>query len=103
MSRSMVTRRKRETRGVGAFLDLLPPRPFQPLGVGEHRVEGTELPDQLGRRLLPDPGNAGDVVGRVSRQRKEIGHLPRGNAEDLLDLRLPHGVLLQPVPNLHPL
>jgi hypothetical protein len=39
-----------------------------------------ELPDPLGRRLLADAGDAGQVVARVAAQRGEVGVLGRGQA-----------------------
>ena len=38
-------------------------------------VEGAALADQLGGRLLADPGHARDVVGRVALERLEVDHL----------------------------
>ena len=39
------------------------------------RVEGAEGGDELGRRLLPHPGNARDVVGRVALEGLVVEHL----------------------------
>ena len=52
---------------------------------GDQRVEVAELADQLGRGLLPHPGNAGDVVRGIALQRLVVDHLVRPEAEPLVD------------------
>ena len=43
----------------------------------DQRGEAAELPDPFGRRLLPHPGNAGQVVRRVAAQGRVVGVLQR--------------------------
>ena len=52
--------------------------------VRQHPVEVAELLEQLGRGLLPDPGDAGDVVGGVALQTDQVGDEPRRHSEPLL-------------------
>ncbi len=51
------------------------------------RVERPELADELGRGLLPHPGHARDVVGRVALERLVVDHLAGDQVEPLVDLR----------------
>ncbi len=44
---------------------------------GVDRVEGAEVEEQLGRRLVTDARDARDVVGRVALERLEVDHLVR--------------------------
>ena len=58
-------------------LDLLDP--------GVERVEVAELGDELRRRLLPHPGDARDVVGRVPLEGLVVDHLVGPQPEPLPD------------------
>jgi hypothetical protein len=60
-----------------------------PLDLTERRVDGlerAELLEELGRRLRPDAGDAGNVVGRIAHEREQIPHLRGRDAEFLDDL-----------------
>ena len=52
---------------------------------GQHLLQRAELLQQLGRRLLADPGNAGDVVGGVAAQAHQVGDQLRRHAVALAD------------------
>ena len=54
------------------------------------RLERPELADELGRGLLPHPGHARDVVGRVALERLVVDHLAGDEVEPLGD---PGGVV----------
>ncbi len=56
------------------------------VGPGDQLVEGAELVDPLGGGLLADAGDAGQVVGRVAAQGREVGVLAGGDAVLLGDL-----------------
>ena len=56
--------------------------------VGEDPVEPAVRVDQLGRRLLPDAGHAGQVVARVAAQRRVLRVLRRRHAGALDDAGL---------------
>ena len=56
--------------------------------VGEDAVEAAVLVDQLGRRLLPDAGHAGQVVAGVAAQRGVLRVERRRDAGLLLDAGL---------------
>ena len=43
------------------------------LDAGQHLLQRAELLQQLGRGLLADPGDAGDVVGGVAAQAHQVG------------------------------
>ena len=66
------------------------PQQFLALGprhlvdVREHPVEVPELLQQQRGRLLPYPGDAGDVVGGVALEPDQVGDEPRRHAEPLL-------------------
>ena len=53
-------------------------------------VEGAEVPDPLGRGLLPHPRDRRQVVARVAAQRGEVRVLGRGEAVLLLNRRRVH-------------
>ncbi|MNX86568.1 hypothetical protein D3C86_1184550 [compost metagenome] len=57
---------------------------------GQQRVEVAVFVDQLGRRLRPDAGGAGDVVDAVADQGLNLDHLVGGDAE-----LLEHGLFVQ--------
>ena len=52
----------------------------------EDAVEIAEPLDELGRRLDPDARDPRHVVGRVARERLDVDHPLRRDAELLLDL-----------------
>ena len=56
--------------------------------MGIDRVEIAVLVDQLGRGLLPDPGHARQVVGRIAAQRGEQRVLLGADTGPCLDSRL---------------
>ena len=51
----------------------------------EHALERAVLGDQLPGGLVPDPGDARDVVGRVALEPDEVGHLLGRDAVARLD------------------
>ena len=55
--------------------------------MGIEVVEGAELADQPGGRLLPHYGHAGDVVGRVALEGLVVDHLAGHQAIAVGDLR----------------
>ena len=57
----------------------------QGIEMGVQGVKVAVLVDQLGRRLLPHPGNAGEVVRRVAPQRGQQRVLGREHASPLFD------------------
>ena len=73
---------------------LLPLRPGDLVDARQHRLEGAELLQQLGRGLVADPGDAGDVVGGVALEADQVGDQLRRHAVALdhplaiVDLRL---------------
>ncbi len=52
----------------------------------EHLLDRAELFDQLGGGLVPDAGDAGDVVRRVALKGLEVRHLVREDEIALLDI-----------------
>ena len=54
----------------------------------QQRLHGLVLAEQAARGLLPHPGHAGDVVGRVALQALQIRDLLRGDPESLPHCRL---------------
>ena len=54
-------------------------------GVLDHALERSVLRDQLAGGLVADPGDAGDVVGRVPLETDEVGHLVGSHAVAQLD------------------
>ena len=56
------------------------------VGVGEDLLEAAVLLDELGRALLADPRDAGQVVARVAHDAAIVGHEARRDAVALLDL-----------------
>ena len=66
--------------------------PFRSSVRREELLDGAELLDELGGRLLPHPGHAGDVVGRVPLEGHVLEVLRRRDAVPLLDGRLVHEV-----------
>ncbi len=70
------------------------PVALQPLAVGralhlvgalEHRLHGAELADEVARALVPDAGNARDVVDRVPDERQDVGDALGRHSPLLLD------------------
>jgi len=57
---------------------------------GDQRIEAGELGHQAGRGLLPHPGDAGQAVGRVAPQGREVDVAPRRHAALGPDRRLVH-------------
>jgi hypothetical protein len=57
------------------------------LDVGHHALGAPVLLHELGRGLLPHPGDPGDVVGRIALQGHVVQILLRRQAESLLDRR----------------
>ena len=51
---------------------LLPLRPGDLVDAPQHRLEGAELLQQLGRGLVADPGDARDVVGGVALEADQV-------------------------------
>ena len=75
----------RDERLLRVLPDVLRPRGRELVHVLEHAVERAVLRDQLTRRLVPDPRNAGDVVGRVALEPDEVGDLVRPDPVARLD------------------
>ena len=66
------------------------------------RLERPELADELGGGLLPHPGNARDVVGRVALERLVVDHLARDEVVPLADpRRVVEDRVLDPGPRGH--
>ena len=65
---------------LGVLAEVLCPRRREIVHVLEHALQRPVLRDQLARGLVPDAGDAGDVVGRVPLEPDEVGHLLRGDA-----------------------
>ena len=55
--------------------------------MGGQVVEIAVLIDQFGRRLLPHPGNAGQIVRRIAAESGQKGVVDRPHAGPLLDSR----------------
>ncbi len=60
------------------------------VGVGDDVVEPVVLVDPLGGEAPPDPGDAGQVVGGLPHQRRELGVARRRHAVLVLDRRRSH-------------
>jgi hypothetical protein len=58
-------------------------------GRREHALDVAMVLDQLGGRLRPDAGHAGDVVDRVAHQREHVAELVGADAELLLHIVRP--------------
>ena len=71
-------------------LDVLLQLPLQLVGPAEELLDGAELLDELGRRLVSHARDAGDVVGRVPFEGHVLEVLRRRDAVPLLDGRLVH-------------
>ena len=70
---------------VGVLGQVLAPSRRQLADVIEDALERAVLRHQLTRRLVPDPGNSGDVVRRVALQADEVRHLVRSDSVARLD------------------
>ena len=80
--------RRQELRGprlLGVLGDCLRPRGRELRSVLDDVLERAVLRDQLPRRLVPDAGDARDVVARVALQADEVRNLERTNAVPRLD------------------
>ena len=75
----------RHPRLVGELGDVLPPRRRELVRVLDHLLERAVLRDQLPGGLVPDPGDARDVVRRVALQADEVRHLVGPDAVAELD------------------
>ena len=86
-----------QPRGVGVLRQVLLALGAGDLvDAGQHRLEVAEALQQVRRRLVADPGDAGDVVGRVALEPDEVGHELRRDAVAVdhalavVDLRVGH-------------
>ncbi len=70
----------RRQRLLGVLAERLGAARRELVDVLEHGLEGPVLRDQLPGRLVPDPGDAGDVVGGVALEPDEVRHLLRRDA-----------------------
>ena len=75
----------RHTRLLGVLEDVLPARRRELVGVLDHGLERAVLRDELAGGLVADPGDAGDVVGRVALEPDEVRHLVGPDAVAGLD------------------
>ena len=83
-SRRIVARTSTHTL-VGVLHDGLRAGGRELAGVRDDVLERAVLRDQLAGGLVPDPGNAGDVVRRVALQADEVRHLVGADAVPELD------------------
>ena len=75
----------REPSLVGVLGDGARARGRELAGVLDHRLERAERAISSPGRLVADPGDARDVVGRVALETDEVGHLVRADAVAGLD------------------
>jgi hypothetical protein len=74
----------REPGSIGGSLQGVPgPRALHVVHVGQDAFEAPEALQQLGRRLLPDPAHARDIVRAVADESQVVGHLGRWHAQPL--------------------
>ena len=69
----------RAARLLGMLANVLCTRGRELVDVLEHPFERAVLRDELAGGLVPDPGDAGDVVGGVPLEADEVRHLLRGD------------------------